>query len=106
MAITIRVMVILWFHVKAKIVLLYNLRNSAIIGSFNSAGSSDHLLGRALKRLTRPFAFGHVGKGHVVQRDRTALHLQVLQTRPPGGISSSDKPYSEACVLGSGLECV
>ena len=76
------------------------------MGSFTSAESSDHLLGRALKRLIRPFEFGHVGKGHVVQRDRTALHLHVLQTLPPGGISLSANPYSEACVCGRGLECV
>jgi hypothetical protein len=43
-----------------------DLRNSVMIGSLTSGGSSAHLPGRGLSRLILPLAFGHVGSGHCV----------------------------------------
>lgn len=69
-------------------------RNSAIIESLICLGSSFHLheSGRNLLILC-PLALGHVGSGHWVYRERTALQRHKLQTRAPGATSSSRKPY-------------
>jgi len=45
---------------------ILDLRNSAMIGSLTSSGSSVHLPGRGRSRLILPLAFGQVGSGHCV----------------------------------------
>lgn len=70
----------------------------------SSSVISCHFCGSVLNLLTRPLAFGQVGKGQCVYLERTHLQRQLLHTRAFGGISDSTKLYCEACDGIKGLD--